>query len=177
MVRHGDGTVLTEVSPGQHRIVEAIRARPGHRPTAAELAVLAGMAIAICSLAQTPTPWSQIERIGNEDAVPVLKALDARAFVAAADTRPGEHVVIMAPMGHRVAYDLGLVNVAPYVSLVSMPAVRQLDETIDALRESGGDKLFLAEYQTLAEEEAAIARAGFVRVRGDGQYVEYHDRR
>src|SRR6185312_1144841 len=40
--------------------VQAIRARPSRLPTAAELAVLAGFGLAVCSIAQTPTPWSQI---------------------------------------------------------------------------------------------------------------------
>lgn len=157
--------------------VRAILARPGRRPTVAEVALLAGFAIAVCSLAQTPTPWSQLERIGDEADVALLQAPEARAFVAASTAAPGEHVVIMVPMGHRVAYDLGLVNVAPYVSLVSMPAVRQLDETIDALRESGGRRLFLARYQALPEVERTIRRDGFKLVRADEQHAEYRDTR
>lgn len=156
-------------------VVQAIRARPGHRATVAELAVLTGLGVAVCSLAQTPTPWSQIERIGNEADVASLQAPDARAFVAAAQPSPGEHVGILVPMGHRVAYDLGLVNVAPYVSLISMPARRQLQETIDALRGSGGDTLFTAGYQTLPEVDSALRAAGFRIVRQDEMHVEYRD--
>ncbi|HMJ01963.1 MAG TPA: hypothetical protein VK506_03425, partial [Conexibacter sp.] len=154
-------------------VVPAIRARPGHRPTVAEVAVLAGCAIAVCSLAQMPTPWSQFERIGDEAAVADLQAADARAFVAASGAAPGEHLVIMLPMGHRVGYDLGLVNVAPYVSLISMPAVRQLQETIDALRESGGNRLILARYQTLPEMQELIVRNGFELVRAEDEHAEY----
>lgn len=36
VVRHGDGTVLTEASPGQHRIVEAIRAHADRLPEVIE---------------------------------------------------------------------------------------------------------------------------------------------
>ena len=89
--------------------------------------------------------------------------------------RGDERVAILIPMGHRVAYDLGLVNVSPYASLESMPAQRQLQETIDALRESGGTRLFAARYQTLPDVDAAIRAAGFEMVRGDERHAEYRD--
>ena len=52
------------------------------------------------------------------------------------DAAPGERVLILIPMGHRIAYELGLVNVAPYVSMISMPAVEQLDESLATLRDA-----------------------------------------
>lgn len=156
--------------------VRALLARPGRRPTVAEVAVLAGFAIAVCSLAQTPLPTGQLDRLGERTSEPPFRQGATQAFVAPA-VRPGERVVILAPMGHRVADDLGLVNVAPYVSFLSMPAQRQLTETLDALRASGGDKLFVFLGQALPDQQAAIEQAGFRRVRADDEYAEYRDTR
>jgi len=153
-------------------VVRAVRARPGRRPTAAEVALLVGCALAACSLAQTPLPWPQIERIGRSAPTNELQAPATRAFIARSDASRGEHVLILAPMGHRVAYELGLVNVAPYVSMISMPAVRQLAESLDALRAAGGTRIFAALNQILPDQLQAIERAGFRIVGQDESTVE-----
>jgi hypothetical protein len=156
-------------------VVRALLDRPApRRPQLVELAVLAGFGIAVCSLAQLPTPWSQIERLGRTTASPALRQLPARRFVAA-DTRAGERVAILIPRGHLIAYDLGIANVAPYVSLLSMPAREQLQETVDALRAAHGRKLFLFLGQTLPVQLQALERAGFRRVRSGGGFAELVD--
>jgi hypothetical protein len=157
--------------------VRAIQARAERRPTVAEAALLAGCALAVCSLAQTPAPWSQIQRIGREAPTNELQAPDARAFVAAAGAAGGERVLIIAPMGHRVAYDLGLVNVAPYVSMISMPAKRQLQESLEALRAEGGTRVFAYRGQMLPDQLQAVEEAGFRAVRENEAYVELRDGR
>ncbi|HEV7772559.1 MAG TPA: hypothetical protein VGO48_04615 [Conexibacter sp.] len=156
--------------------LRAMGAVAGRRPTVAQVAVLAGLALAVCSLAQTPAPWSQIDRIGT-DGPPnsPIQRWDARAFVAEAHAAPGERVLILIPMGHRIAYELGLVNVAPYVSMISMPAVRQLEEALTDLRAEGGTRVFAFLGQVLPEQQQAIEEAGFRRVRGDHDYAEYRD--
>lgn len=153
-------------------VVRAVRARPERRLTAPEVALLAGCALAVCSLAQTPVPWSQLERIGRSAPTPQLQELPTREFIAHSDASPGEHVLILAPMGHRVAYELGLVNVAPYVSMISMPAVRQLTESLDALRAAGGTRVFASLGQILPQQLAMIEQAGFQVVRRDEANVE-----
>jgi hypothetical protein len=158
-------------------VVRAVRARADRRPTIAEVALLAGCALAVCSLAQTPLPWSQVERIGRGTPTPALQALDTRGFVAGSGAVPGEPVLILAPMGHRVAYDLGIVNVAPYVSMVSMPAKRQLTESLETLRAQGGTRVFAALGQILNVQLQAIQRAGFRVVRRDEGDVEFRDAR
>jgi hypothetical protein len=155
--------------------VRAIRARSEPRPTVAEVALLAGCALAVCSLAQTPAPWSQLQRIGRSAPTPELQALRTRAFVAQAGAVGGERVLILAPMGHRVAYDLGLVNVAPYVSMISMPAKRQLQESIDALRAEGGTRVIAYRGQILPDQLQAVQDAGFRAVRVTEEYVELRD--
>ena len=138
--------------------------------------MLAGLAIAACSLAQTPTPWSQIDRIGTAGPPnSPIQRHDARQFVAEAGALRGERVLILIPMGHRIAYELGLVNVAPYVSMISMPAVEQLDEALATLRREEGRRLFAFLGQVTPEQQQAIEDAGFVRVRGTDDYAEYVD--
>jgi hypothetical protein len=151
-----------------------VNASERRRPTIAQVAVLAGLALATCSLAQTPAPWSQIDRIAT-DGPPnsPIQRWDARAFVAQSQPAPGERVLILIPMGHRIAYELGLVNVAPYVSMISMPAVEQLEEALDDLRAEGGTRVFAFLGQVLPEQQQAIEEAGFHRVRGTKDYAEY----
>jgi hypothetical protein len=145
-------------------------------PTVAEVAVLAGLALTVCSLAQTPAPSSQIDRIrtAGPPNSPIQRT-DALRFLAEARVRPGERVLILIPMGHRLAYELGLVNVAPYVSMISMPAVEQLDEALAALRRERGGLVFAYLGQVLPEQREAIEQAGFRPVRETSDYAEYVD--
>jgi len=157
-------------------VVRALVARGGRRPAVAEVAVLAGLALAVCSLAQTPAPWAQLDRIrtvGPPNSP--IQRTDALRFLAEAHARRGERVLVLIPMGHRLAYELGLVNVAPYVSMISMPAVEQLDEALAALRREGGRRVVAFLGQLLPEQQQAVQEAGFVRVRANADYVEYVD--
>jgi hypothetical protein len=157
-------------------VIRALAARSGRRPAVAEVAVLFGLAIAVCSLAQTPTPWSQLDRIRTAGPPnSPIQRFDARAFVAQAHVPRGERVLILIPMGHRIAYELGLVNVAPYVSMISMPAVEQLEEALAALRREGGRRVFAFLGQVTPEQQQAIQDAGFVRVHATNNYAEYQD--
>ena len=157
-------------------VVRASAARTGRRPSVAEVAVLLGLAIAVCSLAQTPTPWSQLDRIRTAGPPnSPIQRFDARAFVAEARPAPGERALILIPMGHRIAYELGFVNVAPYVSMISMPAVEQLDEALATLRREGGRRVFAYLGQVTPQQQQAIQEAGFARVHASNSYAEYDD--
>lgn len=93
--------------------------------------------------------------------------------MAEAHAARGERVLVLIPMGHRIAYELGLVNVAPYVSMISMPAVQQLEEALTALRAAGGTRVFAFLGQVLPEQQRAIEEAGYHRVRASADYAEY----
>ncbi|HEU4701357.1 MAG TPA: hypothetical protein VFS37_02665, partial [Conexibacter sp.] len=147
--------VLLTIAAGR-----ALAARGWRRPQPAELAVLFGFGLLLCSLAQTPTPWSQLDRIGDQAPEPVFEQRTAAAFVAQ-HTRPHEPVAILIPLGHRIAYDIGRENVSPYASIESMPTSEQLARTIAVLRRAGGEKLFISTYFTVGEAIAAMQRAGF----------------
>jgi hypothetical protein len=145
-------------------------------PTVAEVAVLFGLALAACSLAQTPLPWSQLDRIrtAGPPNSPIQRT-DALRFLAEARVPRGERVLVLIPMGHRLAWELGLVNVAPYVSMISMPAISQLEEALVALRREGGTRVFAYLGQVVPEQLQAIAQAGFRPVRETRDYAEYAD--
>jgi hypothetical protein len=167
-------------------VVRALDGRSWRRPTLPELAVLSAFGLVVCSLPQVPAPWEQVARIRDRTAAtvfqrslpdgtsaPVFAPHDAERFVAAT-TRPGERVAIVTPLGHRVAYDAGVTNVSPYVSLASMSTQRQLRRTIDALRDAGGRKLYLALAFTLDAQWMALEGAGFSVRRHDrtGAFAE-----
>jgi hypothetical protein len=159
-------------------VVRALARRPARWPSLPEIAVLAGFGLAVCSLAQTPLPWTQIDRIATRTPQPAYAHTATERFVARL-TRPGERVAILTPLGHRIAYDLGLVNVSPYSELQVMLVREQLGETIADLRAARGSKLFLPIEQLYPEQLDALVRAGFrVAVRGTQQenVIELVDR-
>jgi len=117
----------------------------------------------------------------NDTPAPLFKQRGAAAFVARA-TRPGERVAILIPLGHRIAYDTGRVNVSPYSSIESIPTLEQMRTAIAALRAAHGHKVFLSRRFTFDEELEALGAAGFVVKRTqrrtvDGLLIEMVDRR
>ena len=97
--------------------------------------------VTACSLAQTPTPGGQLDRL-QRTAPPILATLHGQGFVGA-HTRPGERVVILGLLGHRIGLDQGVVNVSPYSNSLVIALPDQLDETIAMLRSEGGTKVFV----------------------------------
>ncbi len=147
--------------------------RDRRRPTLPEAAVVFGFGLAACSLAQLPLPWSQLERLGRSG--PQLYAQPAaRAFVAQTSER-GEHVAILIPLGHRIAYELGRVNVAPYSGMEAMPTPQQLARTLDAARAAHARSVYVSYQSTLAEKLDALTAAGFVAAesRTEAGGIEY----
>jgi hypothetical protein len=110
-------------------------------PTPAELACLFGFGLLACSLAQTSPPWLQAQRLATKGpkvfAQPVGEAFVARS------TRPGEHVLIMSALGHRIAVNLRLDDVERFTGARSVLTVEQLEESLAALRAAGGRKVFV----------------------------------
>ncbi|HMJ03417.1 MAG TPA: hypothetical protein VK506_10775, partial [Conexibacter sp.] len=141
-------------------VVRQLAANPVRRPSIATIAVLAGMGLAACSLAQTPLPWSQIERLGagftpsvaapEENPLVPSNDPDTRTFVASvADGRSrfvvkeSAPVAILLTTGHRVAEAYDVVNVSPYTGLFSMPTVERVNAVVDDLRAAGGNTVIL----------------------------------
>jgi hypothetical protein len=105
------------------------------RPSLPELAVLFGCGLAACAVSQLPQPWTEIARVGQTTA-PIYRQPLAMRLVRDT-TRPGEKVAILIPLGHRIAYDAGVVDVAPYASVQSMPTANQLGRTLAVMRREG----------------------------------------
>jgi hypothetical protein len=157
-------------------VVRDLAARGWRRPTVPELLVLAGLALAVCSLAQTPTPWSQVHRLSRTTRLAVFKEPAASRAIAA-ETRPGEPVVLLLPLGYRIAYDIGIDDVSPYTNAESLATRQQLDTIVAALRAAHGRKLFITtryafplELEDLLREGLALRR--HVPIPGEGELLE-----
>jgi len=139
--------------------MRTIGAAAWRRPPIAAVACLFGFLAMVPSLADTPNPLRQIDRLRDAEQ-PVLAEPAGQEFVAG-HTRRGESVVILSRLGHRIGANLGVVNVSPYANNESMPTVEQLDEALAALREAGGDKVFLNLEYMNEEMLEGIRAAGF----------------
>jgi hypothetical protein len=160
-------------------VARDLSARGWRSPTLPQLCVMFGFGLLLCSLAQTPTPGPQLARIRERTAVPIFIAAPAAVRLVETTTRPGEKVAILTQLGHRVAYETGVVNVSPYTSVESIPTAQQLQRTIDALHAAGGHKLYLPLYPPFLDPAIlqAVQQAGFVVQRFDRtrSFVEMAD--
>jgi hypothetical protein len=145
-----------------------LAARPSRWPEPALAGCLLAFCVAACSLAQTPTPWSQLQRL-RDTRPQTFHDPGGQDFIAAHVHR-GEHVAILHTLGHRIAANLGVADVTPYTGELSMPAVQQLYDTLRLLRDEGGSKVFLAlGGEEVPDMRPALAAAGF------GQTAEDHE--
>jgi hypothetical protein len=140
--------------------IRAIVRRPGHRPQLAELLVLAGVGVMACSLAQTPTPRSQIDRLRAS------QPHDVRILTALEDTindltSPGEPVAMLVRPGHLMAERIGIVDVNPYANVDSMMTSEQWSTMIAALQRAHGRKLFVQGETLFQEHIDWLERRGY----------------
>jgi hypothetical protein len=142
-------------------VVPGLDARGWRRPALPELAVLFAAGLIVCSLPQTPTPWSQLARIRDRTPTPVFEQRAAVQLVRATTT-PGDKVVILIPLGHRIAYDADVTNISPYSSSESMPTREQLERLIATMRGEGADQVYIAFRYIGPEQAEALQAAGFV---------------
>jgi hypothetical protein len=137
----------------------AIRgARWRHLPIAATACVF-GFLVMACSLAQTPTPWGQLDRL-QLAGDPIVATPAGQQFVTE-HSEPGEPVAILLLLGHRIGANSSVVNVAPYSNSIAIVTSEQLDDTIAALRAAGGTKVFVNIEYTSDEMLRALEAAGF----------------
>jgi len=136
-------------------VVGRVQRRAGARPGLGTALVLAATALTVCSLAQFPLPWTQLQRIGQDTpTAPLIEGeaplpVYARAFLPDPATRdffapePGAKVAILLTTGHQIAEQFGVENVARYTGYYSMPNRERLRTVVDDLRAAGGNALFL----------------------------------
>jgi len=147
-------------------VVRELAARGWRRPTLPQLAVLFGFGLAVCSLPQIPTPWSQVARLRAHAAEPGF-ARAAALHLIARDTHPGETVMLLVPLGHRIAYRLHLRNVAPYSGAEAMPTREQVADAVALARRLQLPHVFVGIFDatggnTLPAIVAAFGQAGYV---------------
>jgi hypothetical protein len=141
-------------------VVLAILRRSPRRPLLAELLVLAGLGVTVCSLAQIPTPWSQIGRL--RDAQPRrIRIATAIEEVIAKVTRPGEPVALLVTSGHTIAERIGIRDVTPYANVESMPTMQQWAETIAALQRAHGRQVIAETGRMHPEQVAWLLQRGY----------------
>ncbi|HEU4702970.1 MAG TPA: hypothetical protein VFS37_10850 [Conexibacter sp.] len=142
-------------------VVRELAKHPRRRLSIATVAVLFGFGVAACSLAQTPAPWSQLERLGapytpteesDNGPRPLAPSTDPRTrrFVATLADGPhrfvykrGAPVAILLRTGHRVADAYGVRNVSPYTGMESTVTVQRVERVLDILRREGGNTVIL----------------------------------
>ncbi len=140
--------------------VRRLAAAPRAWPEPAVAACLLAFCVAACSLAQTPTPWSQLHRL--RDTAAASFGVPAGQQFVAAHVRRGEHVALLQTLGHRIAANLHIADVTPYTGQASMPAVDQLYDTLRILREEGGTKVFvMVGGPEIPDVRPALEAAGF----------------
>lgn len=147
--------------------VRALAQRDWRRPTLAELLVLFGFGLAAGSISQISLPNEEIARLTAARPDPVYRA-DAERFVGAR-TRPGEKVVILLPESFRIAHELGLTNVAPYVSQNAIVTRSQFQTLVDAARREHVRAIFMPEpggrladeIEAAPEQVLGLRAAGF----------------
>jgi len=141
-------------------VVETIRADERWRPGLAGVAVLFGVGLAACSVAQFPFPWSEVQRIRTpppqvnpapiEWSVQPTREPYVRWFTAATlerrgrfSIRRGAPIALFVTTGHRIADAYGVVDVVPFTGPQSMHTLGDFEEALDALRAAHGTSVLL----------------------------------
>jgi hypothetical protein len=139
-------------------VVRSALAGAPRLPRPAELAVLLGFALAFCTLAQFPPPWSQVARLRERSPTPRYRQADTERFIERR-TVPGEAVAILVPFGHRISYRLGLDDVSPYIMDQAVVTRRQWQTVLHAMARARAHTLFLSPAPAPALRRL-LARAG-----------------
>jgi hypothetical protein len=134
---------------------------PRRRVTPARLMAFFAIGVTTCSLAQTPLPWTQIQRLRRRTSAMYVASTGLKQTLL----RYGGHrpEAIMSVTGHRLAYETGIEDVSPYVGLVTTLTTEQLTDTFLALQAAGGSLLVLPVAGIEIERAACDAGFSFIR--------------
>jgi len=122
--------------------------------------VLVTFGLMVTVVVQVPSPASQLRRFTADG--PAIPQYAGRVQFIAARTLPGEPVAILAPAGHLMARDAGIVDVSPYASEASIAFYEQMDLLLGIMRRNGATKLFVG--PTWPETSAYLAEKHYVTV-------------
>jgi len=156
-------------------VLRAIAAHGWRRPTAVELAVLFGFALAVVSLHELPAPWSQPGRLARSTSYPFYEQTPVVEFIGQ-QTEPHERVAILISMSNRIARQLSLTNVSPYPMLETIVTRREFGNLIDAIHRERAHKVFVESQLLTAGQRAILRRAGFAPSASSREILELTDR-
>jgi hypothetical protein len=150
--------------------VRALSARRWRAPTAAELLVLFGFALAIASIGKLRSPVAEARRLADSPSLPAPQYRPTVKRLIAPRVAPGEKVAILLPESFRIAYELRVENVSPYQHQNGVVTRRQLRTLLDAIEREQVREVFLptpgamllGEGDTAPEQVQAFLDAGFV---------------
>jgi hypothetical protein len=146
----------------------------------ASLAVLFALGLTICSLAQVPWPWTQLDRLrAGTPSTPIQAEVPippfrrafmpdpaTRTFFASLADGPGRFVVrqgapvaILLTTGHEIANAFGVVDVSRYTGMYSILTRERMKTVVADLRAAGGNTLFVP--ATYREVYELLAQLGF----------------
>ena len=106
-------------------------------------------------------PFEQPQRLISQTAPKIFAAVDMEQFVADC-TRPGDGVMMIYPLGHRIAYDNGVYDSFPYDHPASVVTTRQVADLVHQLQANPVSAVFS---EPLSPElVSALDGAGYRRV-------------
>jgi hypothetical protein len=155
--------------------VRALSARGWRAPTPAELLVLFGFALAVSAIGHLTSPTYLVRRLRSSPSLPAPHYRLATERQIGGLVARGEKVAILLPEGFRIAYELGLDNVAPYQMQNAVVTRRQFRTLLDAITRERVTDVFLPspgarvqeEGDTAPEQAEAFLNAGFHAISND----------
>jgi hypothetical protein len=126
---------------------------------------LVSLGLTSTAVAQFPAPWTQLRRIAASAPPPPPYNVSTAVAFLHRTAKPGEPIVLLAPLGHLIAHDVGIKNVSPYSSQEDIVTYQQLDEVLAALHDAGGTRFYAV--PTYPEIGLALARNGFTQTTTD----------
>jgi hypothetical protein len=122
-----------------------LAARPGRLRTPS-LLLLAGALVPLglvsTAVAQFPAPWTQLRRIAASAPPPPPYDISAAVAFLRRTARHDEPVVLLAPLGHVIAFDADVENVSPYSSQEDVVTYGQFSEELTALYKAHGKRIY-----------------------------------
>jgi hypothetical protein len=113
------------------------------------LALVGGALVSVglvsTAIAQFPAPRTQLRRIAASSPPPPPYNLSAAVAFLRRTAKPGEPIVLLAPLGHVIALYAHVENVSPYSNPEDVLTYEQINEEFTALHRAGGTRFYAAE--------------------------------
>ncbi len=120
---------------------------------------LISLGLAGTSIAQFPVPWTQLRRIAASAPPPSPYDISAAVAFVRRTSHRGESVLLLAPLGHQIAFYADVDNIASVNNPTSVLTYQQLAEALTALKQARGNRIYTL--GTYSEVTAALAADGF----------------